>query len=356
MRIAHFDTRKCTSIVEDEVSVGDASRSSDAATLRKSSPSQFTLLGPDRPSCSRSELSKGTETECTGDEDAGGTGTIRCAPRERNIKSTGGPLGVRDANSRGGQAEPRKGSRGDTLSSASKDSDKAATTATLIRNPFSPGERRRLTTNTARYRRWASSSSIVRDTRQDGYGLALRTVISLVVCLVRRRWVVRLDFILLTGTYLRGCRPVQQVGVKFAGWLSHVFQMYIQKLHTLRTGGGAVGMCGDRVDCLPKRWPRTKAKVTIGSRRPVALARKLGDQSIDVMGVLGEGALAVVFSCKVCEDQRDVAVKVERQVRTNSAGKWIIVPTYVVLECRWGFSLKCGRALCACGRDVLIEE
>lgn len=59
-------------------------------------------------------------------------------------------------------------------------------------------------------------------------------------------------------------------------------------------------------------------KANVGSRRPAILARKLGDQDIDVVGVLGEGAFAMVFSCKVNGGQRDVAVKVERTVRTES--------------------------------------
>lgn len=112
-------------------------------------------------------------------------------------------------------------------------------------------------------------------------------------------------------------------------------------------------MCGDRDDCLPKRWPRKTAKV--GSRQPVSLAWKLGDQRLDVVGVLGEGALAIVFSCKVGEDQRNVAVKVERQVRTTSFRKWSRAQTIVVVECWLCLSL-CGRVLYTCGRDVFVDE
>ncbi len=60
------------------------------------------------------------------------------------------------------------------------------------------------------------------------------------------------------------------------------------------------------------------AKANVGSRRPAILTRTLGDQDIDVVGVLGEGAFAVVFSCKVNKGQRDVAVKVEHTVSTES--------------------------------------
>lgn len=65
------------------------------------------------------------------------------------------------------------------------------------------------------------------------------------------------------------------------------------------------------------------AKVKVGSRRPAVLTRTLGSQQIDVLGVLGEGAFAVIFSCKISEGQRIVAVKVERQVRTD--GFWLIL-------------------------------
>lgn len=69
----------------------------------------------------------------------------------------------------------------------------------------------------------------------------------------------------------------------------------------------------DRHECLAKQWPLTMTKVRGGSRRPAALTRTLGDTRIEIIGVLGEGSFAVVYSCKFDEDQR-VAVKVERQV------------------------------------------
>lgn len=55
-------------------------------------------------------------------------------------------------------------------------------------------------------------------------------------------------------------------------------------------------------------------KTKSGSRREVALARTLGTRRFFVLGVLGEGASAVVFSCKAGEDHRHVAVKIELQV------------------------------------------
>ena len=58
-------------------------------------------------------------------------------------------------------------------------------------------------------------------------------------------------------------------------------------------------------------------KANVGSRRQAVLARALGDQELDVEGVLGEGAFAVVYSCKANRRQRDVAVKVEHTVRNK---------------------------------------
>lgn len=66
---------------------------------------------------------------------------------------------------------------------------------------------------------------------------------------------------------------------------------------------------------MAKRWPRKMPKAKGGSRRRVVFSRPLGTQLIDVLGVLGKGATAEVFSCKAREDQRDVAVKIEHQVR-----------------------------------------
>ena len=74
-------------------------------------------------------------------------------------------------------------------------------------------------------------------------------------------------------------------------------------------------MSRGRHERLAKRWPRKMAKAKSGSRRRVVFARTLGTQAIDVLGVLGEGTTAVVFSCKIHEDKRDVAVKIEHQVR-----------------------------------------
>lgn len=178
MRIAHLDTRKCTSM--------DASRCIGATTLVKSSPARVTLHEPDCLSSSRSEQSKRAEAEHVSVGDAGGIGTTECAPRESNIKSAGGGLGVRKAT--GDQTRLKKRIRAHTLPTTSKDCDNATTTATLVRNPFSPDKRRRLTTNTTQYLRWASSCSIVHDARQDTWvGIfsadSIRAMCSIVVYL-----------------------------------------------------------------------------------------------------------------------------------------------------------------------------
>lgn len=123
-----------------------------------------------------------------------------------------------------------------------------------------------------------------------------------------------MNLLYFSGTYLEFA--ARAAGCRSCFWIA--FKPTDANSCTLQSSCDAVDMCGDRVDCLPKRWPRKVAKVNVGSRRPAPLARKLGNQRIDVMGVLGEGALAVVFSCMFSEDQRDVAVKVERQVRTSS--------------------------------------
>lgn len=57
------------------------------------------------------------------------------------------------------------------------------------------------------------------------------------------------------------------------------------------------------------------ADANVRSRHLVDLTRTLGTQRLDVMGLLGKGSFATVFSCKTSEDRRDVAVKIEREVR-----------------------------------------
>lgn len=169
---AQNDTRESIDAVEDEGSVGEPPESVEEA--KSNTSSQIGVLtqpehGRDRPTC-WSELSKGDEKKCTGGADAADDGTTACTSRERNLKSVGGPLGDQDVNSRDNQAQPRcKGytakSRGDRVSRTPAESHDVATT--LIRDPFSLDERRRLTTDTARHRHWVGSSSIVHDVRQD---------------------------------------------------------------------------------------------------------------------------------------------------------------------------------------------
>lgn len=75
-----------------------------------------------------------------------------------------------------------------------------------------------------------------------------------------------------------------------------------------------------RPECLAKRWPRKMATVKAGSRKQITLSRVLGEQRMDIIGMLGKGAYAVVFSCKIDGDQRNLAVKIEHEVSTYSLG------------------------------------
>lgn len=76
-------------------------------------------------------------------------------------------------------------------------------------------------------------------------------------------------------------------------------------------------LVGNRYDSLATRWPHKMSKVKGGSCRRVLTERSLGNRKVDVMGVLGEGAFAVVFSCRSDEDRHGVAVKIELQVRPH---------------------------------------
>lgn len=156
--------------VEDESSVGSSPRSIEGA---KSKSSQIGMSmqpedGRDFRSC-WSELSKGAEKECTGGADTASAGTTACTPTDKNLKSVGRPLGDRDINSRDSQAQPgcqgyttkRRGDR------VSRTPPKSGNMTTLIHDPFSLDERRRLTTDTAQYKHWASFSRLVHDVRQD---------------------------------------------------------------------------------------------------------------------------------------------------------------------------------------------
>lgn len=156
---------------EDDGNVGEPPRSVEGAKAISSSHTGMSMQPEHRrdlQACS-SELGRGTEKEFTGGADTPGAGMTASAPTEGNLKSVGRPLGDRDVNSRDSQAQPGcKGctaeSRGDRIPRTPPESDSMTT---LIRDPFSLDERRRLTTDTARYKRWASSSSIVHDVRQD---------------------------------------------------------------------------------------------------------------------------------------------------------------------------------------------
>lgn len=166
MRMVGLDSR--IGEVKEEINFA-STRSSEQAMLRAKRPQTAAHAqrehAPDQPNMSQRAPIEGIEKMCTG---GGGAYGSRRRPGDA-------PLGGRDVNSRDGAALRRKecstSNRPDRLPRPPVETDKTATiataTATLVRNPFSPDMRRRLTTNTAQYLCWASSSSIVYDTRQD---------------------------------------------------------------------------------------------------------------------------------------------------------------------------------------------
>lgn len=64
-------------------------------------------------------------------------------------------------------------------------------------------------------------------------------------------------------------------------------------------------------------------KVKHGSRQQVLLRLHLGDKLVNVMGMLGMGANAAVFSCSFAGSKQNLAVKIERQVRTGELSQGI---------------------------------
>lgn len=166
---AQNETSENSEAVEDDNNVGESPRED---TESNSSCQVGTSVPPERGHESRtcrSKLSKGAEKESTGDTDTASAGTGACTPRAGNHKSVGRPLGDRDVNSRDSLAQP--GYKGDAARSRGDRVSRTPTTddliSTLIHDPFSLDARRRLTTDTARYKHWASSSRLVHDVRQD---------------------------------------------------------------------------------------------------------------------------------------------------------------------------------------------
>lgn len=165
------ETSETNETVEDEGNVTESLRSVVDA---KSNPSCEVVksIQPEREHARRtcrSELSKGAEKKSTGGADTASADKTTCTLGTGILKSVGSPLGDRDVNSRDSQAQPgyrgyTARSRGERVSRTPTQSDNAVT---LIHDPFSLDTRRRLTTDTARYKRWVSSSSVVHDVRQD---------------------------------------------------------------------------------------------------------------------------------------------------------------------------------------------
>lgn len=153
-------------ITEDDDAVSHLSRGIQCSLLRRSEPPEITAV-ESRRNISRIVLA-GFEPEDMSGKDGDWAGYT--ASRAGSVASMGG-LKVRDANSRDQAAPRRKGYHTpDTLNSPSQASvaaESPSTIARLIRDPFSPDKRRRLTTETTQFLHWANSSGKVHDFRQE---------------------------------------------------------------------------------------------------------------------------------------------------------------------------------------------
>lgn len=65
-------------------------------------------------------------------------------------------------------------------------------------------------------------------------------------------------------------------------------------------------------------WSGTKGKINHGPRQQVLARRRLGNKTVEVLGLLGKGSFAGVFSCRAIGSQEAMAVKLEREVRAGS--------------------------------------
>ncbi|CAM9280824.1 unnamed protein product [Sphacelaria rigidula] len=68
-----------------------------------------------------------------------------------------------------------------------------------------------------------------------------------------------------------------------------------------------------RHESLGAQWSRKMGKVKHGPRQQPLARHRLGTKSIDVLGLLGKGSFADVFSCKVVGKPGTMAVKIERE-------------------------------------------
>ncbi|CAM9670441.1 unnamed protein product [Laminaria digitata] len=242
MQMAHTDPEKCA--IEKMAQLGQAGKKSPESALHEKLEQCEQLEQRSSRTLSNQGLSD-KEAEAPIDSmDGGGAGcveTAQCTPIGGVDKSTRSAFGLHGdlfthaagtcqwCTVRSDSKKPSRGLVG---------CDCGSTAIDVIQDPFSANKRQLLTVDTAQYRGWARSSTIVNDSRQE-----------------------------------------------------------TDDLITLRP---------------------TPAKTNGGSRRRVVHSQTLGTQVVDVLGVLGQGAAAVVFSCKGHEDQRDVAVKIEHQVKQPS--------------------------------------
>lgn len=148
--------------------------------------------GKDWPTCNQRAPREEGDTEYLSARDTGADGTTRCMPTGGSTKSAGSPPEVREANS-AHQTAPRYGGRRTVAGSArstlsSVSSACGAANLTLIHDPFSVERRKHLTVASAQYQRWANSSSVVYDARQDTADMDFLPIVSTILMLSRRRF------------------------------------------------------------------------------------------------------------------------------------------------------------------------
>ncbi|CAM9605215.1 unnamed protein product, partial [Choristocarpus tenellus] len=67
-----------------------------------------------------------------------------------------------------------------------------------------------------------------------------------------------------------------------------------------------------RDESLGKKWPRKMMRRGPGAGHGGVMVRQLGSQRVNVSGILGEGAFAVVYACRLLGNGKEIAVKIER--------------------------------------------
>ncbi|CAN0139013.1 unnamed protein product [Scytosiphon promiscuus] len=166
----HSISRGASGTIEEDVVVDHSPRSVQCAPLCQSGSPQIGM-NKSKKSTDRRVLAA-VETEHMSGKGGDLAGLRACTSGVEICESKVG-LRVRDANSCG-QAAPR--AKGYTPGTLTSPLEASVVTDNLIRDPFSPDKRRRLTTNTTQYLRWASSSRKVYDFRQGARQAGRRAI------------------------------------------------------------------------------------------------------------------------------------------------------------------------------------